>query len=433
MDPDLVALDAVAELKKQLSTLSFQTDGIAETQSVALFLGGEELKGDAARADALKRALAGEVPQLEVKVTAYVQKPMRPNRKHVRVRPGSMGRMARSFVGMPVLKNHAHDDVDARAGTVTESELERVETSEGTEYRVRQTFRLVKQWAVVGVLDGTLDRLSVSWMRVGPVCCTVHGTPIFSKCYCLPGETDEKTGKTAEWEYDDAQGLESSFVNVPAVAWTSVDAVKQLAEGLDLAAHLGMLDKEDKPTTERTMDPKLLALITGLKLDANASPDDIAAALATLATERDNLRDQLAVANEAKKTAEAQVAELQSTLGIDLATKKQAHIDAKITELTKAGKLAPGGEAETALRSIGKRDQVLFDAQVKDLLAAPSVTPVGAPVIADPKTAPKLSETDELLNADPTTRAYLKRAGITKEQYEQHGKSIHQKVLSSRE
>jgi hypothetical protein len=428
----------MTELRKQLSTLHFSSDGHAAVDEMSLFLGGVELRAED-RGKVLARAIAGEITSLDVKVTSYVQRPKTPNRKFVRVRPGAMGRMARSFEGMPALVNHDHADVASRGGTIVASELERRDTADGTEYAVRQTWRLVKQWAIVGVLDGTLDRMSVSFMRDGtaPVVCSVHETPIFEKCYCWPGSLDDK-GNPVEWIYTEAVGLEGSFVNVPAVAWTSVDSVKELAKGLDTASLTGILGLDVAPShpyPEKTMDPRILA---ALALAVSCSVEDALAAIAKLfgdvAQKSDELtiaQGQLATAREAGKIVPPMLihvvnesikpkVKLAANASFDdvISSINEKKVEESIAGLAAKGKLTLGGESEKALRSMSGRSMEQFDAQVADMLKSPSVTPAGAPAIP-PGPAP--SNVDEALSTSPEVRAYMKSAGITKEQFEKYG------------
>lgn len=411
------------QLRQQLAHLTFHTDGLADVGAIRLFVDGVELRAEQ-RADILASANRGEVAQLEVEVTAYVQKPKERNRKGVRVAPRQMGRFAASFVGLPVLRDHDHGSVDARAGTITESKVERVETPDGTEYRIRQRAKLVKQWAIVGVLDGTLDRLSVSFGRTGDVLCSIHNTPIFQKCYCFPLDSDDK-GRVVEWVYDGAEGRETSFVNVPAVVWTSVDSVKQLAEGLDLGAHLSMLGVKTPTSKERKMD-KLIAL---LGLSATATETEIAAAVEKLKADTAALTERATISADQLKQAQAEVAVLSAKLGTVEAESKKAHVDGAIANLISTGKLKPGSPSEAALRSMAARDLASFDAQVADLAAGPSVTPIGNPPV--PPAPKNLSTVDEVLEANPHLKGWLKKAGITKEQFATHGLAAYQRIAAT--
>jgi phosphoserine phosphatase len=68
------------------------------------------------------------------------------------------------------------------------------------------------------------------------------------------------------------------------------------------------------------------------------------------------------------------------------------------------------------------RDRATFDALVADIETAGAkvipITGAGGPAV---KPVVKLRTVDEVLAADPTLAAYLKNAGITKAQFEQHG------------
>lgn len=429
--------DRTTELRKTLATLQFVTDGLTDG-AVSMFVDGEEMKSsDAeARAKVLARAKAGEINSLEVEATTFVQRPVEHNRKHVRVAPRAMARLAASFKGMPVLRDHAHDQVDARIGTIISSRLDRVETSAGTEYRIVQRMRIVKQWAIESVLDGTLDRFSVSWLRAGPVMCSVHDSPIFTKCYCLPGsEVDAGGGvkASAEWVYTAADGVEASFVNVPAVAWTTIDAVKELTTGLDVASLTGMLGVDIHSAGARPMFDKLAKI---LKLAATASEEDLIAAVERVVAEATESHSRSTIAGEQLAEARASIAEMAATIESLRSAASASHVDGAIANLIARGKVKPGikgddgkvkpGKVEEELRAMAGRSIALFDAQVAEMLDAPSITPLGAPIVAakpgpGPADGGEPSTVDEALEANPELKAYLQRAGVKREEFERFG------------
>jgi hypothetical protein len=387
--------------------------------AVNLSVGGVELSSAEDRRAALMKARAGELDALEAEVTAYVQEAGKPNRKFRKMAPKAMQRLASSFVGRPVLKNHDSWDVASRAGTITESKLVRTELEGGgVRYEIKQKFSIVKPWAQEGLLDGTLDALSISWLATDLIKCSFHETEIFTKCYCWPGDRLELGGgkpeHTVEWTYDGAEGTETSFVNVPAVVEASVDRVRALALSLDSSTLAGILGGARGPIPvpeKETMDPKLLAAL-GLPLTATA--EEAAAKAAALAGTTDELtlaRTKLATFEAAETTRKA--AEVAEKLAAD--TKR---VDVAIADLAAKGKIIPGGEGETALRNIAKRDMSSFEAQVADFSKAPSVTPVGR---AAAGAAPVVSNVDDALAANPTLKGYLQAAGITKDQFEKFG------------
>jgi len=89
---------------------------------------GGELSA-AARKDLLARVRAGEPVTLEFDARTFVQRET-PNRNFIRFREGAMLALARSFKGVPFLRDHGTRSLDARAGTVLASRLERGEVGE---------------------------------------------------------------------------------------------------------------------------------------------------------------------------------------------------------------------------------------------------------------------------------------------------------------
>lgn len=200
------------------------------------------------RAEMLDKLRAGEAldAPLVVEATTFIQRAT-PNRNFSRFKRGTLRSTASTFGGMPVLVNHAHRDVNARIGTIMQSRAVRADNGSG-DVSFRQTLSIVKPWAQLGFLDGTLDRFSIGW-HGGKVTCSVHNQPLWGAdcCPCWPGET--VNGKVVEAVWEGATGIEVSAVNVPAVVGTGVEQIRAALSALGVVKQSGV-----KPTRSNAMD-----------------------------------------------------------------------------------------------------------------------------------------------------------------------------------
>lgn len=200
--------------------------------------GGDPLSATE-KAELLRQSLAGDPVELTVDIRPFSQEDGKPNRNHTRFRKGALTSLGRSGRGTVFLRDHAQNEQMARGGTVTASKM----VKEGDVHELHQTVNVVKPWAVQGLLDGTIDRFSIGWHPTGPVLCTACNDSI-SNCWHWPGDSvaqDEGEPIIAEFEFQSAELVETSSVNVPAVTGTSV---------VDIRAALGL---ESKPRGERRM------------------------------------------------------------------------------------------------------------------------------------------------------------------------------------
>lgn len=399
---------------------------VARAETLSVSIAGKDVAlaeiERAERAELLKQAQGGGLARLEIAGVTYVQRPKKPNRNYVRVRPGGLQALAASYNGLPFLRDHNHD-LEARGGTLLESKLEKESAAGVTEYRFRQRMELVKQWAVVGVLDGTIDRFSIAFARApgAKILCSVHQTPVFTKCDCWRGEIDEASGEFVEFEYTEAEGLEVSGVSVPAVTGTGIDSIRQLraelsAEGLELADVASMLDvKETRPMHELAT----IAAVLGIALDSNV--DDVASACKKLQADAAAAKDAQTLAEDKLATEIAAKNALAAAREEERLKAQSEKRDTLLVQLKKSGKVAPGGEVEAALKRTAERDFGLFEAECAERLAGPSITPAGAGTITKKgEGGPETTEVKEVLAAEPVLGSWLKSAGISEEQFEKH-------------
>jgi hypothetical protein len=153
------------------------------------------------RKSLLRQVRSGEfADSLEIEAITYLQED-KPNRNFLRFKPSILSKVAKSFIGVPFLKDHEHGKLEARGGTIVASKLEKDENGVP---RFRQRIQLVKPWAIEGALDGTLDRFSISWHSDKRPVCSIDGDPILSgyysrmdgECTHFPGDevTNDETG-----------------------------------------------------------------------------------------------------------------------------------------------------------------------------------------------------------------------------------------------
>lgn len=363
----------------------------------------------AERAALLSRLNAGEHVEVEFEATTFIQRDT-PNRNYVRFKKAMLSKFAKSFTGQPFLANHNSWDIGARGGTILESKGE--QTDEG--FAIRMRIRAVKAWAVAGVLDGTIDRFSIGWHRTAPMECSVHGGRI-GRCDCWPGSEVADGDKVvrAEWVVTGADGTEVSGVNVPAVVGTGIDAVKGLAQMLDLSELTSMLDIEHTEEEPRPMSD-FTQVRAALGLAATATEAEVLAAIAKATKDKETAEATLAVANAraAEEAAAAAASAVDVRInGLYTAGKLRAKFDA-------AGKRIPG-DVENALRGLAKQSFDVFEAQCKELEKMPSVTLVGAGLQSTTPPAPGTITAGGGTN--PYLASYLKAAGITEKQFEQYG------------
>lgn len=264
--------------------------------------------GDKQRQALLARARDGEVIELELDIEAFNQIPGVQNANCLRIKDSKLSALAKSFKGVPLLRDHEHNDLLARAGTVMKSKS--VPRDDGGK-AFEQTVLVTAKWAVIAVLELNLDRFSIGW-KPGPrksILCSACGTPIRTECYHWPGDVLED-GSVVEYIFTEPRGVETSAVSVPAVDDTGISEIRAaLSQSFDSVTPI----TEDKPM-------KNFATALGLKADADEAT--VTAALQANLAKGEVLATQVADLNLKKAKVDAEL----------------AAANARIVELEKSGK-----------------------------------------------------------------------------------------------
>lgn len=403
--------------------LRFSLEAPRENQLALFVAGGDKPLSKTERTAMLERLKAGEHIELEFEAVTFIQRDT-PNRNFVRFQPGALPSFAKSFAKQPFLMNHDHDDVSSRGGTILSSKLEH--NDDGSK-SMRMRVQAVKPWAVEGLLDGTIDRFSISWDKNGAsVLCSLHELSLYACDKCWIGRADKESGKIAEVLIKgDPIGTEMSSVNVPAVVGTSVVSMQQLST-LDPSQLADILGRDTtggddplvsiEPEKENAMK-NMPALAVTLGLLATATEDEIMAAAQQNAA-------KLQVAETAAKLAKEENERLaiEETKRADAAYK--LHVDNAIAQLVTARRILPGDATELALRTLSS---TVFDAQVASLLKiTTTVSPVGAPLPALTQEPGALSAPSAPVAALSTLNvgalSTLRKHGYTDEQINKHSR-----------
>jgi hypothetical protein len=355
---------------------------------------------------------AGQHAELALSARTYRQKDGVPNRRFLRHNPDKLEAFAKSFVGMPMLRDHASWSTAARIGTITSSELS---THGGTGWSsIDMGLHVVKPEAVISVLDGTLDRFSIGWASTGPVTCSVHNCDVRKRgsCGCWPGDTVEVDGKPqiVEYQFESAEGIEVSAVNVPAVTGTKITDVRAA-----LAAELGF----ETPREEIPM--QLTRLAAALGLAALTAADEDRAVQTVEARERASTQERTArlAAEQERDTARARIKELETELATARSAGAKASIDALLEGAYRDGKLRYGRDSEGAaipsrfepmLRKLATSEGI--EALRAEIAGMPQVVPVGQRQLND---ATEQERDDELIDLDPALESVARQLNLKPE------------------
>lgn len=377
-----------------------------------LLAGGERKRlDDTERRALLERVRAGEHVEVAFRARTFEQSD-KPNRNHIRFKPSILGKLARSFVGQPFLRDHGQSTLEDRGGTITGAELVKgVDDTAGIE----MTIRAVKPWAVTGLLDGTIDRFSIGWHPTAPIVCSVHKGLLRGpeSCGCYPGA--KSGGQTVEAIFTGADGVEVSAVNVPAVPE---------ARGIEFLAELSAWSCE--ATRDNAQGDRMIKIATMLGMASGASEDDLAAALAKLQSSHATLEVRLTAAEERRTMVESKLAELTTAAEVAAKAALAQRVSADIERLYATGRLAVTRDAhgtrtphafEPALRAMV--DAVGYDGFKAYADSLPVLSPIGAPMQLTPGAATSPAPEHPALMS-PGVLATMKAAGISIDDVKKH-------------
>ena len=317
--------------------------------AVRLGAGGPVLDAEGRRALLMAAAAGDPLPvELEFDATTYHQGST-PNRNAVRFRKGTLRAVAKTFAGVPFLLNHDWENQAARMGTVTKSAAARAE--DGT-VSFEMSVRVVKQHAIMSVLDGTIDRFSIGFVPTGPIVCSCHGVEFFSeawadKCGLWPGDLDSK-GRIVEAEFTAAEGVELSSVNVPAVIGTGIDTIR---------TKLSLMFDRQPPTQERTTNMLItVEMKKAVGLAADATDQDYLTHVGRLAASAQAAEQRAATAEaNARQAADA------------VARANAARVDSAISAALADGRIPVAHDAR------GARIQGQLEVELRQLAAAGNI------------------------------------------------------------
>ena len=374
-------------LKLELGNLNFlkRSEPFLISELKAKSAQGELIKllgDDDDRREMLEAARAGAAIEFEITFLGFQQTDV-PNKNFVKFKPNILGKFAKSFVNMPLLRDHDQGSMAARAGTVVASKLVPVDNGKGIEL----TARVTAQWAVVALLEGNLDRFSIGWDHGGldTIECSLCKAEVFTKCEHFPGEVvASKSGntRTCEYVFTLAEGIEVSAVKVPAVGGTGISEVQT---ALTRLAAIAAAKKQPGDNLEK------IALALGLNKDADES-----AILAVIETSKAaksaEVQAKLAAVSE-RDGALGKLESLKSKLVEFETNKKQFDVDQLMAEYTdrlpvardEAGNTV-ASELETHVRKLALTDIE----SARGILAS-----VALPIVSKPQSLPDVAPRGE--------------------------------------
>jgi phage major head subunit gpT-like protein len=340
---------------------------------------------DARRDELLEKCRAGHYVEVEVEILAYEQKAGERNRNSVRFRDGEMVALGRTGEGTPFLRDHRQGDSTAKGGIIIASATEK--RGEG-DYCIRQTVKLTEPAAVERALRGLLDAVSIGWRPTGPVLCSAHNAPVYTKCFCWPGDRlvekdDDNGGKrkvrhadgniVVEWIYTKAELVETSEVPIGGVPQARAGEVRAALFASLSASNPGLdlVDDLDEPDNEEGQaDMKhRAALIAILGLAATSSDDEILAAIEAKNKEGAADKTELEIVKSDLKSFRTEIEGLKA----DRAKHAQ---DAFIAAALASGRIGKGDEGPW--RALFQLDQKRAETEMSARKEG-SATPVGLP------------------------------------------------------
>lgn len=363
-----------------------------------------------AERDAMLRAVQSRAPHAPLRLyfdaVTFIQPEGKPNAKFARLKPSAMAAFAATAPGTPFLKDHNGYDLESRGGKVTAT---RVGQRNGSPALI-QTFEVVKPWALEGVLDGTIDRFSISWSAKGATCSICNGQMYGrdSRCLHWPGQSYSMPGgveQVCEMLYSDVTAKETSAVNIPAVADTEIESVRAALSAA-----------RSTPEKGAPMFEKIRAAL-GTALTGDVDEERLAAEVATQKRALTEATAMLAAERQATTVVRAELEVARAELKKLSDAQGQGKIDALVERALAEGRIIAGrgpagekldadkkpfvGEGERAIRLLAETSLEAAERWVKSL---PRTVPIPradgkSPSVRPPTGAAQLSATQRKINA----------------------------------
>lgn len=356
-----------------MRTLDSTTEPVTVPVTLRAAADAGETLDDETRADMLRRLAAGEHVEVVADIVAYSQRDGRPNRNFVRFAPERLAEIAKTALGRPFLKDHAQYTVDAEGGEILASTAETI--ADGS-VEIRQTVRLTEPWSVRRALTGRLAAFSIGWRNIPPpgrAEARLHCSNCRDDVRLCVFELDHRRGRVVdgrpiEWEFQNADLVETSNVVVPAVVEARPLDVRPALAAEDIVSELStygiVVSTPANHPQEKTV--KLETLLAALGLDGDADEAAALRGLRALKAKADEADTKLAEVSAKLDAAEARATAAEAAVE---ALRREAAETAARTwadDLVSEGRLAPDGALYTHLVEIRGNDpekaQALADA-----------------------------------------------------------------------
>jgi hypothetical protein len=107
-------------------------------------------------------------------------------RERVPVPPQGDARDRADLPRQPFVTGHDWGDVRARGGTIVDAYAEPPADASRRARLLLRAAEVIADWALAGLEDGTIDRFSIGARGEGEITCTIHGSPVWTECWCWP-------------------------------------------------------------------------------------------------------------------------------------------------------------------------------------------------------------------------------------------------------
>lgn len=389
----------------------------AGSQFLRLAVEGKALSEDE-KAQILAKVRSGVQVRLEMDIRAF-QQTAATNRRFVRFQDSKLAAGARSFKGMPFLRDHRQGELLARGGTILASKSVDIEGGKA----IDQTVELVAPWAVEMAVLGLMDRFSIGWYPSGPCLCTICGNDMFDRdCIHWPGELYDE--KVCEVLFTDFVGVETSGVSVPAVPETGIKEIRAA-----LSAAREQRGKASPPREKIMLHLPKLATI--LSLAEEADEQAFVAKVQKLISEVESHRTLLAAEREAREATAKALESANGELNVIRHARQESELSDILQTAVRQGKLIPRtvldengkpkrveGAVEAAIRNYALNHGIKAARDYAESL--PQVVPI-MPAITD---ATEGKQKRRALAA-PAGGSILRQLGISVEDVHKYGRLDH--------